>query len=855
MFSKEVVEWIEIGYAQTQQFLISQGALESAREMETCLQNCDEDEKIVMKYYFSAMPYSDFSDVSFDLLRKYARHALFLRREIPWCREVSEKTFLMDVAAYRINNEKIVDCRELFFAEVWERIKNLTVQEAVLEINYWCAEHATYHLADPRTSSALTVYRSGFGRCGEESVFTVTVLRSVGIPARQVYTPLWAHCDSNHAWVEVWCEGNWYFLGACEPEEILNKGWFTMPASRAMLLHAKYFTCLPMEEAEFTEGFVHYVNRLSDYAHSTLLTVNVVDTEGQPVSDATVHFEVLNSAHFGGIATKETDAEGRVQIEVGKGSLRLHVVKGKQWICQNIMSTQGTVKVVLDDSKHFDGRLGEWQEYTLIAPDCERIHAEYVTRKQQKRNKERIARAEQIRLARNASYYQEEKGKRYPEIEQRLRECGANFEELMIFLERDENPYRPKLLAALSFKDMYDVTAAVLEEHLQAAMPFADCYPEEIFVRFLMNPRVEHEELVPYRQFLGDYFTKEQKEEFITNPREILKYIRTHLHYEERKDFERLRVSPQGALKMRMADPVSQQILFCDICRTLGIPARFRFMDRSVEYYQNGKFHSAESIMGGAENNQSIQNTQDRQEVMIELEPNTEWSYFHNWTLSVLENGMFHPLGLFREAIENHQMKLSLKKGIYNIITSVRMANGNQLVRECFFEVKAGEQQTIFVKKHVPKLEEQLIDREVFCLAEELDMPNLEEGEGKRQMVLWLEPGKEPTQHVLNELLERKEQCAAIAAQIVLVLQDENAKKESLLQRVLAQISGITCVVSSRWELSEKVAESLNLQAGQYPLVYVKREDKHIIYADCGYNAGSVALMLMLMGNNSFVSL
>lgn len=69
----------------------------------------------------------------------------------------------------------------------------------------------------------------------EESVFTVTALRSAGIPARQVYSPRWAHCDDNHAWVEVYVNGGWHFLGACEPEEVLDKGWFTNASSRAMI--------------------------------------------------------------------------------------------------------------------------------------------------------------------------------------------------------------------------------------------------------------------------------------------------------------------------------------------------------------------------------------------------------------------------------------------------------------------------------------------------------------------------------------------------------------------------------------------------------------------------------------------
>ena len=142
------------------------------------------------------------------------------------------------------DREEIAPCRTLFAKEIqsfMEENGNAALlgtedrKKAAIEVNYWCAQEATYHCTDDRTLSAVTVYRRGNGRCGEESVFTVNAMRSVGIPARQVYAPKWSHCDDNHAWVEIWNEGQWYFLGACEPLPILNKGWFTNASSRAMM--------------------------------------------------------------------------------------------------------------------------------------------------------------------------------------------------------------------------------------------------------------------------------------------------------------------------------------------------------------------------------------------------------------------------------------------------------------------------------------------------------------------------------------------------------------------------------------------------------------------------------------------
>ena len=114
------------------------------------------------------------------------------------------------------------------------------MRDAILEVNHWCQEKVTYCPSDARTSSPLSCVSQAIGRCGEESTFTVAALRSVGIPARQVYTPRWAHTDDNHARVEAWADGKWFFLGASEPAADLNIAWFNARA-KGMLMTTKVF--------------------------------------------------------------------------------------------------------------------------------------------------------------------------------------------------------------------------------------------------------------------------------------------------------------------------------------------------------------------------------------------------------------------------------------------------------------------------------------------------------------------------------------------------------------------------------------------------------------------------------------
>ena len=156
------------------------------------------DERALLQLAYGELPLQDAGAVPFETMRSFARHALALRRESPFCRSVPEDIFLHFVFCPRVNSEDLTDCRPFFFDRLLPRVRSLSAEQAILEVNRWCAENMTYRASDDRTQNPMTSYNCGLGRCGEESTFAVTALRSVGIPARQIYAPLWAHCDDNH---------------------------------------------------------------------------------------------------------------------------------------------------------------------------------------------------------------------------------------------------------------------------------------------------------------------------------------------------------------------------------------------------------------------------------------------------------------------------------------------------------------------------------------------------------------------------------------------------------------------------------------------------------------------------------
>ncbi|MCR5190671.1 MAG: Ig-like domain-containing protein, partial [Bacteroidales bacterium] len=287
------------------------------------------EEREAMQFLYAYMPYSDLADYDGTFFLKQVRCAFAARDTFSWGRTVPEEIFRHFVLVYRVNNENLDTARMYIFNELKERLKGMTMYDAALEVNHWCHEHVTYRPSDVRTSAPLATLRTGFGRCGEESTLAVTALRAVGIPARQCYTPRWAHCDDNHAWVEVWVEGEWRYLGACEPAAKLNMAWFTQPATRCMMVHTKAFGRYNGdEEVVRRTGLYSELNLLSHYADTRKITAIVQDNDGKPLKGAQVKFKLYNYSEYYTLATMTTDANGRASITTGLGDLLV-------WACKD----------------------------------------------------------------------------------------------------------------------------------------------------------------------------------------------------------------------------------------------------------------------------------------------------------------------------------------------------------------------------------------------------------------------------------------------------------------------------------------------------------------------------------------
>lgn len=790
---------------------------------------------LALKYLYMTMPCSDMGNYSFEIFADYAQNSVKLWQESEGVKALPEDIYLNYVLYHRVNEEEIAACRELFRSEICrfmdENKKGPLLlgsdrKNAAIEVNYWCAQEATYHCTDDRTLSALTVYRRGNGRCGEESVFTVNAMRSVGIPARQVYAPKWSHCDDNHAWVEIWNDGEWYFLGACEPLPILNKGWFTNASSRAMMVHSRWFDTKASEEEKIgKDGMVTMLNELKRYARVTEFAVEVSDTDGAPVSGAELSFQVLNYAEFSPVAEGVTDKDGCCSFTTGLGSLAVQIsYKGQSECVFADTRSHKKIKVVLGaDPVQKD----TWQQIDMIAPVDAPVNTDMPTPEQTEEGNARLERASAKRIAKTESWAN-------PECEKFLR-AGADCD------SQEQDTLRAELMDVLTEKDRTDCVAEVLEEHLNYAVPYEDSLEHSIFVNYVLNPRVDDEVLMKYRKAVEEAFCEEEKLMFRQNPPSIWEAVDKRIVSLPEMERASVITTPKGCLTMGVGSPLSKKILFVAIARTLGIPARLNPEDRSMEYRKDGSFVP---VLSEAQKNCSL---------TLKAEDGTVWKYFQNWSMAKLEKGRYTSLRLGGLTWKEDTLDVELEAGEYRIVTSNRLPNGNMFAYVYHFEIKAGDKKEISLVLRQADLEDML---------ENIELPEFElrrnpEGKEKvkasdltaegKHILMFLEESREPTEHILNEMMEQPEAFRKICSGIIFVVQSQAALSDPTIKKALTMFPDIRVYYDCFADHIELLGRRMYVDHEKLPLIIVTSGKMNGIYATSGYNVGTGDMLLRLM--------
>ena len=655
-----------------------------------------------LKFLFAFMPLSDLADYSGEFFLENVNIALLTRKEFHWGIGIPEEIFLHYVLPNRVNNENLDSFRIAYYSEISERIKGLDMTNAALEINHWCHEKVSYQPSDIRTSGPLSTILSARGRCGEESTFTVSALRTAGIPSRQVYTPRWAHTDDNHAWVEAWINGTWHYMAACEPEPVLDRGWFTEPARRAMLVHTKSFGAWSGNENAINRyKYFTEINNLSTYAITKRICVKVIDNHETPVKDAVVEYQLYNYAEFYPLAVVPSDENGISSFETGLGDLLIWARRDNSFDYRKIsVAESDTLILKLADFIKGTGSKDLDLNVPPVLPAFDGPSRELV-----EKNERRLKSENELRQAYIDSWMKRGDAEIFasqidtdPVITGEIIEGSmGNYKVITSFLRQTPEKDRElalSLLNILSEKDLRDTKVDVLSDHLDNVRnPSGIDVKNELFVNYILNPRVSNEMVVPYRKYFSDALSAELKAGAPDNPRLIIGFINGSIKISDEENYYKTPLTPRGVDELKISDPKSRAIYFVAICRSLGIPSRLEPGSNVPQYYFDSKWND---VYFQDEDAPSEEKGYLR---LFSSESNPVPEYYVHFTVARFENGRYNTLEYdYNKRITDFKEELAVTPGHYMIVTGNRLSDNKILSNISFYDLDPGQHLSIEIK-------------------------------------------------------------------------------------------------------------------------------------------------------------
>lgn len=799
------------------------------------------DEQEALKFLYAYMPLADVTDYPTSFYADNVRLSFKARNEMSWGKNVPELLFRHFVLPIRVNNEPLDASRAYFYKELKERIKNLSMHDAILEINHWCHEKVTYQPADARTSSPLQTLRTATGRCGEQSTFAVAALRAMGIPARQVYTPRWAHTDDNHAWVEAWADGKWYFLGACEPEPVLNLGWFNAPASRAMLMHTRAFGNYngPEEVLQRTNNFTE-INLTSNYAPTAEVKFEVKDTDGKPVSGAKVEFKIYNYAEFYTAVTKQTDAQGRTSLSAGMGDLLIWASKdGNYGYSKASFGKDNTVTITLNHNMLSDKSKASFEEETFnIVPPAENAKTPYVSDEMRKENNRRFAYEDSIRKAYTATFLTKEQAeKTNPRATEYLVKARGNKQTIIDFLARhkDNEARALGILATLSDKDLRDIPAEILEDNFTAKTN-------------QLSPRVEDEMIsIPFKNYIEKAFAGKTSEMFRKDPTALVTWINKNIRIAPEYNALQIAQTPVGVMESKTTDERSRDIFFVDVARSLGIEARKDVVTGKVQYKKDGKwidvkFESKE------------QATAPTGKLVLTYEPSAfldDPKYYNHFTISRIVNGSPQLMN-FEEGqadmgngtcwSNTFKNGYSFDTGTYMLTTGTRLASGSVLAATRIFNIEKGKTTTLPLDIRHDANDVNVIGQfnsESIINKDGKDVSILSQTGRGYYILAVLGVGQEPTNHALHDIEKERAAFESWGRPVVLLFESEADAKKFQKDEFGSLPSTVKYAIDKNGAIREQIAREMKLQSKtQMPMFIIADTFNRVVFSSQGYTIG-----------------
>jgi len=681
-------------------------------------------------FLMTTMSYPDLVAIKSVVLMEHIRYAYLAKNKYQWFRDMPEEVFLHYVLPYRCAEEPIESYRKYFYEQLDPIISQLTNMDDVAhQVNLWLGspkpdgkQRVRFVQTEARDQGPLETLKSGYGRCEEMMIIYMSAARSAGIPCRSAWTPYWAICDNNHAWVEVWIDGHWKPLGGCEP----GTPWFGHPAKRAAAVYSATIGKPQSELIHKTMGNTSIINSTPNYSRTCKVNVSVVDENNKPVTDTTVVFAVFNWGSFRPFATKPISNTAVAEFTTGIGEYFLSTGKDDYHAWQIVKTEPDkTLDITLKLAKNSapDGYL--FLRYPTVEQAMKSFTVSSIS----------PAYLQPLTPAVNAPpeiYFYDEFSptmhsdvmsllEEYPQkdaIIQKLISAGGNWPQIAGAIKEINPELKNDLLwmvSQLAHLEAIEVTKKFLLDNVRCASEArqrADWQiPDDIYRPYVLNPQFEYLHISNWRKELKSRFILWKKDKCIeTDKNKVVIAARTitetaqsvnnwvSANIKLRDDISgrfSYVASPLDTLRSKVGEPYGIALFTAALLRTLGVPAQVK--NDWVEFYDGSKWLPLYPL-----DPKNLANTNRDEKTASEYNTKPAGIKFNLTRRGVVDTNPWEKVAVSRfqnsywqyldwDDLKRYGKWMALQPGQYLVTAGVRNSNGDVMAYCKQLEFKPGE--------------------------------------------------------------------------------------------------------------------------------------------------------------------
>ena len=393
------------------------------------------------------------------------------------------------------------------------------------------------------------------------------------------------------------------------------------------------------------------------------------------------------------------------------------------------------------------------------------------------------------------------------------------------------------LLQYLSDKDLRDISTEVLEDYYNYTPQGA-----------ILNPRVEDEMLVPFKQYLLAQIPADLQASF-KEPANLVRWCQENIRAVDEAGEQRYAISSPGVWKSRVANARSRDIFFVNVARLMGIDARKDAVTGKVQYQLEGKWIDVDFEA-------TSQKSASQGTLVLRYQPvpgldNPQ--YYSHFTLSKIEDGQTHLLSFDEGQVDmgggvswsnTFQNGASLDVGTYLLVSGRRMASGNVAATMQIFNIREGEATALDL------IIRESTESEVAVIgAFDSESKYLAWPDGKEQSVLSqtgrgyfvigvLGVGQEPTNHALRDIAKLKAELDKWERPFVLLFPDE-AQARKFNATDYGELPANTAFgIDKDGLILKQIQREMKLTNDTLPVFIIADTFNRVVFVSQGYTIG-----------------